>query len=260
MTSHRFSLSARAAVVAGAVTLAACSDDATSPNRTRLLPGNISAVDNPDLSRNVVVSPLVDGRIGRGEYTGAASFTFVAQIPSVFNVLKTPVTVYVTHDQTHLYLAATFDRKSAFHPSDVVGFEFDNDNDGDREDGDDIVFIRPSTPQNVAGTVSDFYRYNGGAANWWDTNDGGTLDGISAWGTIGTKGVFEIRHPLNSADDAHDVSINPWIFPQTVGLQTGVRLEGGAVGSNMAVTTHHPSFTTYCKLMISQSSTGVACP
>ncbi len=169
------------------------------------------------------------------------------------------MTVYVTHDHTYLYLAASFDRKGEFHPLDLVSFEFDNDNDGKREDGDDLVFIHPSTPLNVAGPVFDFYRYNGARDNGLDTSEGGTNDGISAWGAIGSKGVFEIRHPLNSADDAHDFSINTWIFPHTVGLQAGVRLEEGEVGSGLFASTFHPSFSTYCKLLISKTGTGVSC-
>jgi hypothetical protein len=262
MNSNRFSpsLIARAAVLGGVLLSAACTDDATAPQPARL-PSGISAVDNPDLARNLSITPVIDGAISKGEYSGAASFTFMAQIPSTgTNVILTPVTVYVEHDQTNLYLAATFDRKSAFHPLDVVSFEFDNDNDGIREDGDDIVFTRPSLPPNTQSYVFDFYRYNGGAANIWDTTNGGTSDGASAWGVIGTKGVFEIRHPLNSTDDAHDVSINPWIFPQTVGLQTGVQLELGAVGSGVYSKNYKPSFTSYCGLMISKTGTSVNCP
>lgn len=252
----------RTAVVAGIVISAvACSDEATAPERAPRVPPGISAVDNPDLIKIATIPPVVDGRIGRGEYAGAASYSFRATIPSVFNVVSTPVRVYVTHDQTYLYLAAVFDRKGAFHPMDLVGFEFDNDNDGHREDGDDVVFTRPSTPQNVLGPTFDFYRYSTSTASQTqgDNLGGGTIDAVSAWGTGGTTGVFEIRQPLNSADNAHDISINPWIFPMTVGLQTMVKLEGGEVGSGLYATTHYPSFTTYCKLMIGVGSVNMSC-
>ena len=52
MTSHRFSLIVRAAVVAGAlISTAACNDDVTAPRPARV-PSGISAVDNPDLVKN----------------------------------------------------------------------------------------------------------------------------------------------------------------------------------------------------------------
>jgi len=92
----------------------------------------------------------------------------------------------------------TFDRTSGFHPHDFIGFEFDNDNDGIREDGDDIVLAGAGTPQNVAIAGGDYYRFNGGTYNGSDVGGGGTIDAVSAWGAIGTTGVFEIRHPLNS--------------------------------------------------------------
>lgn len=261
MNAHRLTLIARQAVVLASalISATACRDDATAPQPTRL-PSGISAVDNPDLARNLAIIPVIDGTISKGEYSGAASFTFMAQVPSAFNIVKTPVTVYVMHDDTYLYLTATFDRKSAFRPQDLVAFEFDNDNDGLSENGDDIIFTAPSGQPNVAHSVADFYRFNGGLSNASDGTDGGTIDGNAAWGVIGTKGVFEMRHPLNSADNLHDISINPWIFPQTVGLQTEVQLEAGAVGSGQYTRTFLPSSASYCKLTISKTGTVVNCP
>jgi len=141
-----------------------------------------------------------------------------------------------------------------------LGFEFDNDNDGVRENGDDIVLTTASAPQNVQGPAADFHRYNGGVGNKADIADGGTADAITAWGAIGTKGVFEFRHPLNSADDTHDISINPVNGAVSVGLEMMVKLEMGAVGSGTYVTTHHPSSTTYCKLTIGKITVSVSCP
>src|SRR5215207_7188830 len=114
----------RAAVIAGVLlSAAACSDNATAPRPEARVPGVISAVDNPDLSKIGVVAPMVDGKIGTGEYMGAAAFKFTATLPpSAFGGGSTPVTVYVTHDQTYLYLAATFDRKTPFRANDRLGF------------------------------------------------------------------------------------------------------------------------------------------
>ena len=42
----------------------------------------------------------------------------------------------------------------------------------------------------------------------FDTNDGGTTDLQIAAGRQGSSNHFEISHPLNSADDAHDISLS----------------------------------------------------
>ena len=259
MNSHRFTLIAHRALMLGALlTSTACSDDATAPQPARL-PSGISAVDNPDLYKGINVTPVVDGKISKGEYSNAVSLTYTVQVQTGNNITIVPVTSYVTHDDTYLYLATTFDRQGAFHPNDVITFEFDNDNDGMREDGDDVLLVKPSTAPNVPIGVLDFFRRNGATETYYDTYYGGTNDGVSAWGAVGTKGVFEIRHPLNSSDDAHDFSITPWVWPQTIGIQARVQLEHGAVGSNVYSFGFKPNVSGYCQLTISKTNTLVNC-
>jgi hypothetical protein len=230
----------------------ACSDASVST------PPNRIAVNGPNFTRPVP-SPTLDGVIGAGEYNGAATVTFNADLPSGGT---TPVTVYISHDNTYMYLAATFDRGSPFHLNDIVGFEFDNDNDGIREDGDDIVLSGPTDPAFVVHSGGDYYRFSNGTANQSDEfpiSEGGTIDVLSVFGVSGTTGVFEFRHDLNSADDAHDFSIDP-TPPQTVGVQISVSLEADPVGSNTYTHSFKPSFTTYCQLTISKKATSVTCP
>jgi len=230
----------------------ACSDASTptSPN-----PATVNA---PNLGKLPTAPPAIDGVMSPGEWDNAATFPFRLFVPSTAGAV--PATVYITHDKTYLYLALTFDRTSAFHPNDFIGFEFDNDNDGIREDGDDIVLAGAGTQQNVAIAGGDYYRFNGGNYNGSDVGGGGTIDAVSAWGAIGTTGVFEIRHPLNSGDTAHDFSIDPSMSPVTVGIQVGASLEADPVGSGLTADTSYPSFTTYCKLTISKKTTSVSCP
>lgn len=269
MTSHRFSpIARRTALLAGVLlSAAACSDDATAPRRGPRLPSGISAVDNPDLAvgtdagRGIDLPPVVDGKIGKGEYSSAAAFSFTATLPgTIVGPGSTQVTVSVKHDASYLYVAAVYDRKSATHPNDFVSFEFDNDNDGVTENGDDIVLTGASSPQNVSHLGGDYYRFNGGAANQSDAAGGGTIETLAAWGTVGTTVVFEARHALDSSDNAHDFSINPAFAPVTVGMRTGLSLEANPIGSNMYVHSFKPSQTTYCKLTISKTSTSVNCP
>ena len=263
MTSHRFfsPIARRTALVAGILlSAAACSDDATAPQPARV-PSGISAVDNPDLASLVAISPVVDGKLSAGEYSNAAVIKFVATLPpSALGTGRTPVNVFVTHDATYLYIATVFDRKAPFHPADMVGYEFDNDNDGVRENGDDVLITGASGVPNVVYPGADFYRWNNGVSNQGDNATGGTIDVISAWGAVGTQGVFETRHPLNSADDAHDFSIDLQNGAVTLGMEIMVSLELNPVGSGTFVHSFKPSATTYCQLTIGKKITSVSCP
>ena len=257
MTSRLTLNATRVLALAGAlISATACSDDATAPQSARL-PGGISAVDNPDLYKGINVTPVMDGKMTKGEWTDAVTMTYTVQLQSGNNITIIPVTSYVKHDEKYLYLATTFDRNGPFRDNDVIMFEFDNDNDGVRELGDDIVTnLRFSAP-NVENGLADQYRMADGEIRW-DTMspEGGLTNGSSAWGTVGTKGVFEFRHELNSYDDAHDFSINPFIFAQTVGIQASVKLELGAVGSRVYSQGSKPAWNTYCKLTISKTNNG----
>ena len=249
---RRISLAAGTIAIVSTV---ACSDGATAPQAHRLDPAT-TAVESPSFGKNTTVSPVVDGVIGSGEYSGAATFSFRVVLPPTVPGSATMATAYVTHDATYLYLAITFDRNSPFHPRDFVGFEFDNDNDGIREDGDDIVLADANRPQNVALNGGDYYRFNGGASNQSDP----VINATSAWGTVGTTGVFEIRHELNSTDNAHDFSINPASGPVTVGMMTQVSLENDPMWSGVWTHTGKPSFVSYCQLTIGKKTTSVTCP
>ena len=220
-------------------------------------PHSIS-VDGPNLTKPAP-PPTLDGIISAGEYDGAATVTFNANLPAGGT---TPVTVYITHDDTYMFLAITFDRGSGFHLNDIVAFEFDNDNDGVREDGDDIVLTGPTDPAFVVQNGADYYRLNGGAANQSDifpASEGGTIDVLSVFGVAGTTGVFEFRHDLDDADSAHDFSIDP-TPPQTVGVLVQVSLEHDPVGSNIWTHTFLPSATSYCHLTIGKKTTNLTCP
>jgi len=200
--------------------------------------------------------PTLDGILTPDEYDDAPNVRFTMFLP---DGLPVSVAAAFTHDRTDLYLAVNVDRRSAFSPNDIVGFEFDNDNDGVTEDGDDIVVANPTTPAFVVHPGADYYRFGGGAFNASDASDGGTIDVSSVFGvsSTGTVGVFEFRHDLNSADDAHDFSIDPVPNPQTVGVRIGVSLE---VSAGVYVHSFYPSQTTFCQLTIAKKTTTLSCP
>jgi len=258
LTVRLTSNSRRAALVAGVILSAvACADEPTAPMRAAHVPSGISAVDNPDLIKLFyLLPPVIDGKIGQNEWAGAATLSFMATLPG--GAGQSPVTVYVKHDKTYLYLATVFDRMSPFHAFDRVAFEFDADNDGKSENGDDIVMVGAQTPQNVQGPTFDFFRYQGGYQNANDVGGGGTVDALGAWGATGTKGVFEIRHPLNSADDLHDLNVDLSNGPVTVGMRTMVQLEEEPVGSYVVARSYLP-YGKYCKLTIGPG-TSLSCP
>ena len=256
--SHLRRRAGAAAIGVVAIATAACSDDAIAPPPAASAAAPTSRISAANLGKVGEFHPIVDGVISAGEYDSAATVSFRVKVPTPDGA--TPATVYITHDKTHLYLAAKFDRKSPFRSADFVGFEFDNDNDGIRENGDDIVLSGAWHAPNVESNIADFYRFNGGAANQSDGAGGGTLDGSSAWGTVGTVGVFELRHDLNSADDAHDFSINPSLGAVTVGMLIQVSLETIVNGQSVFLHTFKPGPTTYCKLTITKKSTSVTCP
>ena len=256
MTSLGFSnIGRRAAVVASAVAIvstAACSDEATAP-RSAAVP----AAANPGRgdAATTVVMPRIDGIAATNEWDGAAAIPLQVLLP---NGSVQKGNALFTHDRQYLYMAVIFDRKSAFHATDVVGFEFDNDNDGVAEDGDDIAMMAPSSPKNVQVAGGDFHLYNGGVSLRSDVSDGGTNELVVSWGTAGTVGVFEMRKPLNSSDNAHDFSIPLSLAPWTLGVKIRVSLEADPVGSGTLTHTVKPGWTSYCKLTIHKTSTAAA--
>jgi len=263
MLSLDFSrIACRVVIVAGIVTTVACSDDSTAPRPVTSAAAS-AANGTANLGNLIGASPVIDGVMSPGEYTGAAVIQFRAALPPNVQGGGTPVTVYITHDKTYLYIATVFDRMSPFHPADNVFFEFDKDNDGLREDGDESLGVSAypaGTPQPLAGM--DLYRrtVNNTSFNEFDTAAGGANNALSAFGAVGTKGVFEIRQELNSTDDAHDISVSFANGAQTIGMMSQVMLEADPVGSGQNVYSFKPSFTSYCQLTLGKKTTSVTCP
>src|SRR5207244_6177151 len=103
------------------------------------------------------------------------------------------------------------------------GLEFDNDNDGIAENGDDVFLVNPDI-----GFIDD-YRTNlppcppGGPeaqCGPMDTATGGTNDGAGAFVNNGVESIYEMSHPLNSGDAGHDFALHPG---DAVGVWASVR-------------------------------------
>jgi len=166
-----------------------------------------------------VGTAVVDGATSSGEWQSAGCREFAVNVPEGGT---TPGIVCAMNDDANIYLLVRFRRQIA-DPGNSGVIEFDNDHDGIREDGDDVLLINPdigffdelrsTAPPCPAGALCGFF----------DTALGGTNDGTGAFGNDGTFTTYEFLHPLDSSDDPHDFSIGPG---SVVGFDVSVRLIG----------------------------------
>jgi hypothetical protein len=157
----------------------------------------------------------IDGVISPGEWDGAAGIGFMANVSG-----GTPVagTLRVMNDWTNLYLAVTVAQPMLGS----TAFRFDNNHDGSGVAiGDDNLGVgfgvSPAGSNPLAdGTFSNLGGCPSGfICGFRDTQLGGTTDGTAAVHVGTTDVTYEISHPLDSADDAHDFSLK---FGDTVGV------------------------------------------
>lgn len=184
---------------------------------------------------------MIDGRLCPGEWSGAIKFTFAANVPEGGT---TPATLLVQNDAVNLYLAVRVFRNPAVDGGGQAVFEFDNDGDGVLENGNDGILYGSD------GNFFDFFRTNAppcpegsgeGSCGFFDTADGGTNDGAGAHANDGTFAVYELVHPLNTADDAHDFSL---AAGQTLGLALSLNLRSPG-GVNVLTSFPGPSLFDY---------------
>ena len=165
-------------------------------------------------------TPTIDGAISPGEWDTAGYIDFQVNIPGGGT---TDGTVFAMNDGDNLYLAVRYDYVTV---SNSVIFYFDNDNSGGGVvAGDDIILFN--------NVFYDNYRTTSGGPH--DTQDGGTTDGAGALSNNGTSTVCELSHPLDSADNSHDFSLQPG---DTVGFNIFIRL--GAGGGQAGTDTDFP--------------------
>jgi hypothetical protein len=145
-------------------------------------------------------TPVVDGVLAPGEWDTAGHYDFHASRSSAEGGGSVPATLFVMNDSSNLYLALRISvtnlGNSAF----------------------DSIFLPPGPNPAEGGdvlralpwTFEDLHFHPVGPSAWdWlaDTADGGTQDGTASTQTNGGVSVFEVTHPLNSADDRHDFSL-----------------------------------------------------
>jgi len=165
----------------------------------------------PSLTAWSPTPPIIDGVMGATEWTSASHASIA--IGWTFSG-----DVWLMNDADNLYLAVKLADSSLADP-DQVWIGFDNDNDGTVEVGDDILVW------SVAEAFQDGF-WDGSLARK-DTVFGGTNDGAGSASNAVDFNYFELRHPLNSADDAHDFSLSAG---NTVGFVVGYWTTGNYWG------------------------------
>jgi hypothetical protein len=163
----------------------------------------------------------IDGVLSPGEWDGAGKFNLSVRTPDGGT---TPATLYVMNDNLNMYVALRFNR-TIVDPGNTLAFEFDNNNDGIRENGDDVFGFTPPIFFDDFRTNAPPCPPGSGPASCapGDPEGGGTVDGQGAFLNNGTFSVYEMAHPLNSGDIGHDFVLNGG---QTVGFYLFLRMMG----------------------------------
>jgi hypothetical protein len=153
---------------------------------------------------------VVDGVIGAGEWDDAGMITFSANLPASEGGGTTVVQLLAMNDGVTVYLALVL--PAGLHVSSA--FEFDNDHDGQTDEGDDVLVANALLTSPIA-QVADVYRTflppcpEGALCGLLDVDGGGTSDAAAAYTTGPMATILEIAHPLDTDDDAHDFSLAP---------------------------------------------------
>jgi IPT/TIG domain len=150
----------------------------------------------------------IDGVMGPGEWTNAAKVDFAVTGSPGWNATG-PGSLLVMNDAANLYVA--FVIPGSTPPASDVHINFDNNDDGTLEEGDDVILLNPSI-----GFYDEYFTKKPpcpAEASWgclgiFDTDVGATNDGSGQMRNNGSFTFYEMSHPLNSADDAHDFSLS----------------------------------------------------
>jgi len=164
------------------------------------------------LSAYTATPPTLDGNIQAAEWAAAASKTFGPFGPG----MAYSGTLYMMNDGTNLYIGVSIEGDATFSAGDGFSVYFDNDHGAEAtwELGDDYVGAWG------ASSFGDLF-FDGGS--FVSDVPGGTIDGQAAGSRQGSSNQFELSHPLNDADDAHDISLS---LGQTVGFSFMPQVDG----------------------------------
>lgn len=216
-TNHDVSLRARARRLAAGATIVLAG----------LAPAGASA-HQPGVVLRAFGAATIDGIVSPGEWDAAAHFDFPVD--------GTPASLSAMNDATNLYVLVRVARASSVGSN--VELEFDNDHDGAIvEEGADefgigAVLSAPRLPPGFRDAVITS-RPPCPTDHWCplldDLEAGGTRDGSGAIGGDAATTVFELSHPLDSADDLNDFSL---AGGATVGMRFSLTLCSPCIHAN----------------------------
>ena len=207
---------------------------------------HVQAHSGVSLSGYTSVAPIIDGNVGANEWAPAATtetFTFTAGSQTIMGRL------HMMNDATNLYVAVEIKGDDDFGTTDGFKVYFDNDHGGPYKTSvDDYLETGGASSFVDCFIVRD---QSGELALLRDTDDlpPGTMDGKAAGSRQGITNQFELSHPLNSADDAHDFSL---VARQTVGFafepkvdNVAYPLPGEGLGTAREPPTYGSDFANY---------------
>lgn len=148
---------------------------------------------------------VIDGAMNSGEWDGAATIGFTANLP---DGTTSPGTIFWQVVEGRFYVAVRFER-SSLDAGNTAAFEFSEDDFGVRD-----IFL-------VSGSVGfeDDVRLEDGSAPT-DVSLGGSRDGDGALANDGTYTIYEMFHPLDSGD-SYDFSLQSG---DTIGMEFFLRI------------------------------------
>jgi hypothetical protein len=145
-------------------------------------------------------TPVIDAAQGPGEWDGASRHDFAVNRHPTEGGGTVTASLYVMNDGGNLYVALRVPNATVSDSRFEV--EFDNNHDQVTSVGEDYVALTNN------GFEDRSYQQGPGYFIWSpDSANGGTIDGAGLDGDQAGYSFYELRHPLNSSDDAHDVSL-----------------------------------------------------
>jgi hypothetical protein len=210
------------------------------------LPFGASATHDTRLSLRGFGTATIDGVLAPNEWDGAGRHDFPANRAPNQGGGTVPATLFVMNDSTNLYLALRV----------AVANLGNSAFDGLFSQSGSSPFTGADILRAVPWGFYDMHLHQTSPSTWeWlaDTADGGTQDGTSAARVDGGVAVYEVTHPINSADDPHDFSLAipshisfTAVFQHCVAGSCGTTIIPGSTGGRIVVVsgTHVPPETT----------------
>jgi hypothetical protein len=205
---------------------------------------DIAAAHEPDVVMTGFGTATVDGTPSLGEWDAARPLDFNVRLPLGGT---TPARLLVMNDGENVYMAVRVTKPESVHSTMSWATTFDNDHDGTNEVGDDVLLVNYG--EGISSALHDDHlevccggNQLGGLLDTDAT--GGATNGSSAATLSGDDFVFEVSHPMNSADDDHDFSR---VSGQRLGFRTEVTLwatDPSPVAHTVSLTTVFPASPT----------------